>query len=239
VMIQDDASSVGLLGAIFNLEMLGLIGLGFALLFGAANLMWYFEHRSQEYFRYPYKEGVFRSFWWSLNVILNGGFEERIPMTRWGRVFAVFLVFASLFVVSAFVAKITATLTVGELQSQIQGYADLYGKRVGTTKGSTAERFLAERSITTREFDSTEELFAELRSGQLDAVVHDAPLLQYYASNRGRGRVMVVGQMLQPEKYGIALQQGSDLSEPINRAILALREDGTFERIRRRWFERR
>ena len=94
-------------------------------LFVVANLMWWFERRDQAYFQYPYGEGMWRSFWWALNLMVNGGFEERMPQTRNGRVFAVFLVIASLFLVSAFVAKITASLTVGELKSHIQGYRDL------------------------------------------------------------------------------------------------------------------
>jgi polar amino acid transport system substrate-binding protein len=137
VMVRSTGSSVGLVGAMFNWEMLGLVVFAGLLLFGVANLMWLFERRSQPYFDYPYNEGIWRSFWWALNVILNGGFEERVPETRRGRIFAVFLVIASLFVVSAFVAKITAALTVGEPKNQIQSYRDLYGRRVGTTQSST------------------------------------------------------------------------------------------------------
>jgi len=71
---------------------------------------------------------------------------------------------------------------------------------------------------------------------KLDAVVHDAPLLDYFAITRGRGKVRVVGDLLRPEKYGIALQVGSDLREPLNRALLRLRENGSFARLRARWF---
>jgi polar amino acid transport system substrate-binding protein len=237
VMVPATGTSVGLLGALFNLEMLGLIALSFLLLFGAANLMWLFERKHQPYFEYPYKEGMFRSFWWALNVIVNGGFEERIPQSPKGRVFAVFLVFASLFIVSAFVAKITATLTVGELQAQIRGYTDLYDKRVGTTEGSTASAFLKSHAIAHRTFKTTDDLFDAVSRKRLDAVVHDAPLLEYFAATRGNGRVQVVGRMLRPEKYGIALQQDSPLRETVDRALLKLREDGTFERLRARWFD--
>jgi len=125
VMVAADGQSVGLIGALFNLEMLGLVLLAGFILLCVANLMWFFEHKDQPYFQYPYKEGIFRSFWWALNVTVNGGFEERVPLTPAGRIFGVFLVVASLFIVSAFVAKITATLTVGELKTQIQGYTDL------------------------------------------------------------------------------------------------------------------
>ena len=236
VMVRSEGVRSGLFGAVFNLEMLGLVALAGLLLFGAANLMWWFERRDQPYFQYPYGESVWRSFWWALNVILNGGFEERVPQTTMGRIFATFLVIASLFIVSAFVAKITAALTVGQLTSQIQGYRDLYGRRVGTTAGSTSATFLDTHSVAFRAYKNTEELFAALERKELDAIVHDAPILAYYANTKGRGRVTTVGAMLRPEKFGIALNTGSPHREGINRALLRLREDGSFAELKRKWF---
>lgn len=46
----------------------------------------------------------------------------------------------------------------------------------------------------------------------------------------------MVGALLRPEKYGVAFPTGSALVEPVNRAILKLREDGTYETLRKRWF---
>jgi glutamine transport system substrate-binding protein len=47
-----------------------------------------------------------------------------------------------------------------------------------------------------------------------------------------------VGAVLRPEKYGIALQQGSRYREPLDRVLLAMREDGRYDEIYRRWFGR-
>lgn len=85
-----------------------------------------------------------------------------MPETRRGRIFAVFLVIASLFVVSAFVAKITAALTVGELKNQIQSYRDLYGRRVGTTQSSTSSAFLDSHAIAYRSYTKIDDLFQAL-----------------------------------------------------------------------------
>lgn len=239
VMVRDADGQVGLFGALFNWEMLGLVVLAGVILFVIANLMWFFERRDQPYFQYPYKEGIWRSFWWALNVIVNGGFEERVPQTRRGRVFAVFLVIASLFLVSAFVAKITAALTVSELKSQIQSYRDLFNRRVGTTAGSTSAAFLDFHSVPYRAFNGLEDVFQALEARELDAVVHDAPVLAYYVNTRGRGEARLVGSVLRPEKYGVALQAGSPLRERFDRVLLKMREDGRYEELYRRWFGRR
>ena len=237
IMVRSDGASSSILAALFTWEILGLVVAATFVLFLIGNVMWLLERRTQDYFQHGYGEGVFRGFWWALNVIVNGGFEERMPQTALGRLFAVILVVASLFIVSAFVAQITATLTISELQSQIGGINDLYGRRVGTTTGSTASDFLEQRALQGQPYPDTEALFGALHNGKLDAIVHDAPILDYYAATRGRGKVQVVGEMLQPEKYGIAFPEGSELVEPVNRTLLKLREDGTIAGIHDRWFQ--
>lgn len=236
VMVASDGGGGGLIAALFNWEMLGLLILAGVVLFVIANLMWWFERRDQAYFQYPYGEGMWRSFWWALNLMVNGGFEERVPQTRSGRLFAVFLVIASLFLVSAFVAKITAALTVGELKSQIRSYRDLFHRRVGTTAGSTSAAFLARHNVPFQPFPNMAELLKSMEDGKLDAVVHDAPVLAYYVNTNAKGRMRLVGSVLQPEKFGIALPAGSQLREGIDRALLRIREDGRYADLYRKWF---
>lgn len=216
--------------------MFALLALGAMVLFVAGSLMWLFERRAQPYFETPYKEGAWRSFWWALIVVVNGGFEERMPMSWPGRFFAVILVVSSLFVVSIFVAKITATLTVNELRSSIESVSDLHGKKTGTTAGSTSASYLTSRSVRFTEFENIDLLFEALENGRLDAVVHDSPVLSYYAQNEGKGLVRTTGGIFRPEKYGIVVPQGSPLVEPINRALLGLREDGTYDKLLTNWF---
>ena len=236
ILVREGAGQVSLMSTVLSWEILGWVIIALVLLVAAANIMWFFERRAQAYFEYPYREGLWRSFWWALNVIVNGGFEERVPQSRGGRVFAVMLVIASLFVVSIFVAKITAALTVGELRTQIQSYDDLYGKKIGTTSGSTSAAFLESRSIRFRPYSEITSMFAALESGALDAVVHDAPIVAYFAATDGRGRVQTAGKIFRPEKYGIALPQNSELVEPINRVLLRIREEGIYDTLIEKWF---
>ena len=48
--------------------------------------------------------------------------------------------------------------------------------------------------------------------------------------------MQIVGPIFQPEKYGIALAEGSALRKPINEALLELYDDGTYEKIYAKWF---
>ena len=237
IMIHSDSSSgISIWKALFSKDLLLAIALSFAVLFAGGMLMWRFEHGKEEYFDMPARKAMFPAFWWALNLVVNGGFEERVPRSVFGRVFGVLLVVSSLFIVSLVVAKVTATLTIAEIQNSVGSINDLHGKSVGTTAGSTASTYLDDRDIRHRGYDNLDTLLATFENDGLDAVVFDAPILAYYANNEGRDTAQIVGSIFMRENYGIVLPPNSPLAEPINQSLLRLREDGTYETIYRKWF---
>ena len=46
----------------------------------------------------------------------------------------------------------------------------------------------------------------------------------------------LIGAVLRPEKYGMALPPGSDMREGINRALLRIHEEGRYDNLYRKWF---
>lgn len=230
------SGSASVLKAVFSTKLLQAILIAFALLFAAGMLMWRFERRVQPYFDSTAKQAMFPAFWWALNLVMNGGFEERVPRTLPGRFLGVVLVVSSLFVVSIFVAQITAAMTIEAITSSVNSVNDLYGKRVGTIEGSTASAFMEKRDLRHRTYGDLEGLLDRFENGELEAVVFDAPILAYYVNTIGQHSAQLTGPVFLPENYGIALPSGSDLGEPINLALLALREDGTYDRLYRKWF---
>ncbi|MCA0042037.1 transporter substrate-binding domain-containing protein [Celeribacter litoreus] len=236
IMAPADGGSISIWSAIMSKDLLIAIAAAFAILFGGGMLMWHFERRHQPYFDLSAREAMFPSFWWALNLVVNGGFEERQPRSPLGRLFGVFLVISSLFVVSIFVAKITAVLTVDAIQSNVTGLNDLYGKSIGTVQTSTAADFLRRREFDFSGYANPTELIEAFERRDIDAVVFDAPILAYYVNNEGRGDARLVGKIFVPENYGILLPSGSALAEPINQSLLKLRENGTYDTIYRKWF---
>lgn len=240
IMVPSDAARrPSLLQALLSRELFIAIGLAFAILLGGGMLMWGFERRSQPYFDRKLNEAWFPSFWWALNLVVNGGFEERMPRTPFGRLLGVILVVSSLFIVSVFTARITSVMTVDAITGNVNSINDLYGKQVGTISGSTAANFLSRREIEFSGYDDLETLLAGFTAEELDAVVFDAPILSYFASHEGRRIASMTGGIFMRENYGIAFPTGSPLVEDVNQALLALREDGTYDEIYRKWFGNR
>ncbi|WP_259775969.1 transporter substrate-binding domain-containing protein [Aliiroseovarius crassostreae] len=232
----EDGDSGSLFAALFNRDIaLAILGAA-ALLYGGGMMMWLFERRRQPYFDRPLKDAMFTSFWWALNLVVNGGFEERVPQSRGGRIFGVLLVISSLFIVSIFVARITAAMTVAAISGNIDSLADLDGKRIGTTAGSTAALFLDQREIAHGDFDDLNVLLKAFEAQELDAVVFDGPLLAWYLTENGSQSGRLLPRVFKRENYGIALPSGSALTEPINRALLSLRESGRYDQLRRKYF---
>lgn len=236
IMLPFEPDTSSIFQALLTRDIAISILVAIGLLFGGGMLMWVFERRHQPFFDRDASDALFPSFWWALNLVVNGGFEERMPISRPGRVFAVVLVFASLFLVSVFVAKITAAMTVDALQSSVESLNDLDGRRVGTLAGSTAEKFLDQREIATITYDTLDSMLVEFENSSLDAVFFDGPILSYYAKTRGNGIARMVPRVFKPENYGMALPTGSPLQEQINQGLLRLREDGRYSTLRAKWF---
>jgi polar amino acid transport system substrate-binding protein len=118
----------------------------------------------------------------------------------------------------------------------IKGPEDLPGKRIGTAPGSTASAFLRTIDAQIHEFATIKYAAFALRDNNVDAIVYDAPVLLHYAAHAGRGRVQVIGPLLQKEDYGIVFPQGSPLRKQVNDTLKFFREDGTYRKLHTKWF---
>ncbi|WP_420569128.1 transporter substrate-binding domain-containing protein [Thalassovita sp.] len=236
IMTPVDRDGSGLWKALVNKELVLSVILAFAALLGVGMLMWWLERRHQEYFDQPAKQAMFPAFWWALNLVVNGGFEERVPRTALGRLMGVGLVITSLFFVSVFVAYVTSVMTVDAITSNVNSVNDLYSRRVGTVAGSTAANYLDNRDIDYREYAGLDQMLAGFEQKELDAIVFDAPILAYYVKTRAQGQAQLNGPIFLRENYGIAAPTNSPVIEGINRTLLTLRENGKYNEIYESWF---
>ncbi len=212
--------------------MLGLLA---ALVVIPAHVVWLAERKhGNPLFSQNYIPGIFHAMWWAVGA--TAGQQPDIPRSSLGRFLSAISILISVIFMAFFTASLTASITVGQLQSNIRGPEDLVGKWVGTTRGSTASKYLSDRGIMPMEHDKIESALIDLQRNALEAVVFDAPVLQYYAANTGKGRVRVTGPIFKRENYGIMFPAGSPLRKKVNASLLKMREDGTYDRLYERWF---
>jgi polar amino acid transport system substrate-binding protein len=104
-----------------------------------------------------------------------------------------------------------------------------------TIAGTTSDDFLRDAGIVAEGVDDPEEAFRALERDEADAFVYDAAIIQYLVAETDG--VRVAGPVLRPESYGIVLPDGSPAVEALDQALLELRENGSYDRLVRAYFE--
>ncbi len=231
-------SSISQLAAnLFNWQLIGMFLLLVAAMFGISHLVWVYEHKvNEDMWPKDYKQGLWESFWWTISTLLVGGADNKGPIGVGGRIVAIIWMLLSIVLVSLLTASFTTTLTVNSLKGDINGPNDLPGRNVATLSGSTSETWLNSKGAKVQSFAAIPDCIAALKAGTVQAVVYDAPMLQYAVNQSGDDKLELVGPVFDKQNYAFALQDGSALRERINRALLAVTERGAGAELRKKWF---
>ncbi|MCL3882438.1 glutamine ABC transporter substrate-binding protein GlnH [Marivita sp. GX14005] len=128
-------------------------------------------------------------------------------------------------------------LMVGS-DSDIEDWDDLAGKTLAVKTGTSASDWAEENLPDTelRKFPNIDNAYLELRTGRVDAAMHDTPNVLYYIQTAGNGQVKAVGSQQMAHQYGIAFPKGSELVGPVNDALAKLQESGRYDEIYAKWF---
>ena len=198
-------------------QFLGVVSLLALVLLVAGFLVWVFERRANaEQFGGKPWHGIGSGFWWSAVTMTTVGYGDKAPRTLGGRIVGLVWMFVAIIIISSFTAAITSALTVSQLGSSIHGPKDLPEIRVATVADSTGEAYLKSQHVVYKTYPNAATALAALAENHVDAVVYDAPILQYLARENYHGRIAVLPRTFIRQDYAIALPQGSPLREKLN-----------------------
>lgn len=129
----------------------------------------------------------------------------------------------------------------------------LKGKRIGVQRGTVADAFAtrlwADQGVTIVRYAKQEEAYLDLASGRLDATWVDALMAQggFLEEPAGEGFAYagkpVFGRNAEEkaiigEGVGIAIRKrDTELKEKLDQALAAIRADGTYDTIRKKYFD--
>ncbi len=223
IAVQTKKGSVwkAVLKEFMSTEFLEIIGglIGTMLLIGF--IIWLFErNKNKKDFGGSIKEGIVSGIWWAVVTMTAVGYGDKVPRTLGGRLFATVWMFTGIILISIFIATITSVLTVSQLEYAIDGPEDLRMNTVGTIRFTTSEIYMQENRIVYIPYDTVAEALEALNLGIINALVYDAPLLQYFINMDFKGTIEVLPTTFLRQDYGIALPHGSEFREPINRILL-------------------
>ncbi len=121
--------------------------------------------------------------------------------------------------------------------TDIKGPEDLKGKVVAVKTGTATVDYVKTLGVKKMtQFPNIDQAYLEVATGGADAAMHDTPNVLYYIKTAGKGRVKAVGADVKAAFYGIGFQQGSELRDKVNVALLEMQEDGSYDKIYIKWF---
>ncbi len=119
----------------------------------------------------------------------------------------------------------------------IKGINDLKGKKVSVQVGTKSAKYLEEKypDITLVKVETNNEMFLELETGKVDAVVTGLPAAKTYA--KANEKVKVLPDTITEEFYGYGLRkEDEELATAVNAALKKLKDNGTYDQIVNKWF---
>lgn len=233
---EKDSGILSSLGALLSWSFIKVILALAGLLLGIGFLLWLVERRrNPEQFGGSSAEGIGASFWWAAVTMTTVGYGDKAPVTLAGRLIALVWMFAGLIMVASFTAAITSSLTVNNLQGQINGPNDLPGNRVATIANTASEEYLKERRIDRQTYPDLTSAMESVARGETDAIVYDRALLQYRNQKLGPNRLTLRPGVFDRQLYALALPEGSPLRAPLAEAILGVTESPEWSDIRGRY----
>ena len=209
------------LSSMFSLDFLWVLTLLILLILFWGFLVWIFERKeNSDEFGGTTAEGVGNGFWWAAVTMTTVGYGDRSPRTLGGRIVGFIWMFTAIIVISFFTASIASSLTVTQLDSRVSGPEDLPFVRVGALAESATLAYLDEERIGASSFSTISEGLLAVEQNQIDAFVHDAPILQYYSQIDHRSTVRILPNTFNDQYYGIALPLNSPDRNEINQILL-------------------
>ena len=226
---------VDFLKVLFSKTMLVWLLAALALTVLPAHIIWVLERGNAESMvDRSYFPGIFQAFGWGLGMLAAAPFD---PPLRWPiRVVTIIWTFVSIIFVAYYTAILTTNFTVSTITSQISTPADLIGKKVCTVADTTSSAYLNKLGAPFTGAAQIEDCYDGLGKGDFQAVVYDAPVLQYYLSHGGAGVAVPAGAVFKDEDYGLVFPAGSQLREAADSALLSMQEDGQYELLKKKWF---
>jgi len=217
-------------------QLLELVGIVVSLALISGHLLWWFERGHNDHsFPMAYPRGVGEAIWWIMSTIITGGCDDKHVDSVLGRGLAFAWMVGGIGLIAAFTSVLTATMTADRVTGTIHGPRDLAGRVVGVQAAAVTGPALRQRGAIPEEFPSINAALDALALGMVEAVVSENQQLMFLVSQASRKSLRLVGPVFESFDYGLGLPAGSPLREPLNTAILRMREDGSLERYIEEW----
>ncbi|CAG5119893.1 unnamed protein product [Candidula unifasciata] len=194
---------------------------------------------------------IVNSFWFSMGALMFQG-SDNCPRSVSGRIIGGAWWFFVLISISSYTANLAAFLTVERMVTPIDSADDLVNHptiKYGALKSGSTLQFFTHSEVPVyrqmgKYMKSHPEVLVETNEEGIERVLQskgryaflaESPLVDY-RNNRLPCDTMSVGGNLNNKGFGIATPRNSRLRDPVNVAVLKLKEEGTLYTLYQKWW---
>ncbi|CAF3619115.1 unnamed protein product [Rotaria sp. Silwood1] len=185
------------------------------------------------------------SVWYTFGNLVGYGAGRLHPKTPAGRLLTAGLYILCLVLVASYTANLASDLTISKSKNIISGIDDIKsGKissnRIGIRVGTAMEEYyLREISNGNRNYyplKSQQDIYDSLLNNIIDVSIHDAGAAEYVINNI-YCNLTLVGEGFDKSVFGIITPKQWLYGQDLDVNILSLRETGSLDNLRRKWFQ--
>ncbi|MGV8130626.1 MAG: transporter substrate-binding domain-containing protein [Candidatus Pacearchaeota archaeon] len=237
VLAKNEPSIISGIKNLLKIDNLKLLLYVFEFLLVVGILIWFVElfDKDTAFGLNPLK-GILRGFYWASTTVTTVGYGDLAPKTFIGRLISVMTQWVGIGIAGALIASIAGSVFTQQAQSTIKDYHDLKGKRVATLLHTHPVDILRGLKAEVIETSSIDSCFLLLENKSVDCVVYDTPIILNYVRTTGSGKFTTIAGIFDPQYYGILFPRNSPYREDANRALLSLKENGSYKQIYSKWF---
>jgi polar amino acid transport system substrate-binding protein len=109
--------------------------------------------------------------------------------------------------------------------------------RVGVVAGTTGQEYARAQGWAPKAYENSLTELDALRTGQIDVLVQDDPVVRYWLTDRANAGFAIVAGPRTRERYGFAVRKARNpgLLRVIDQVIAQSRGDGAYRRIYEKW----
>lgn len=193
-----------------------LVLVGVIFIFGF--LVWIFERKANKEEFEEGARGIFQGFWWSAVTMTTVGYGDKSPRTFGGRFIGLIWMFMAIIMISSLTAGIASSLTVQNMQDEINSIEDLGRFDVATVQSSSSMELLDQYNVETQKVLNAEEgIDLLLNNRQSSVFVYDQPILNYLIEQKElEDELQVLPKTLKKDYFSYSFPKGSSLVKEID-----------------------
>ncbi len=196
-----------------------LILVGVIFIFGF--LVWIFERKTNKEEFGEGARGIFQGFWWSAVTMTTVGYGDKSPRTFGGRLIGLIWMFMAIIMISSLTAGIASSLTVQNMQDEINSIEDLRRFEVATVESSSSLELLAQYNVKSRNVLHAEEGIDLLLKKQATLFVYDQPILNYLIEQKElQDDLEVLQKTLKKDYFSYSFPKGSPLIKELDPVLV-------------------